>query len=330
MAIGIGRRQFTSVLGGVVAGWPLAARAQQSVKPAVGFLNPGAQADFEHHAEAFLKGLKQGGFTEGENITVEYHWAEGRYERLSQHAEELVKHRVAVIAVGSPPATFAVKSATSTIPIVFIVADDPVTDGLVTSFNEPGGNLTGVTVFTTAAMWNKRLELLHELVPKAALAAILINPRDAANPGTNEMTLAARKLGLELSFLAVSTDADLEAAFATAVERHIDAVVISDQPFFTARDHRIVALAARYALPAVYGWREYVAASGLISYGSSLTDAWQQVGRYTGSILGGAKPADLPVVQASRFELVLNLKTAKTLGLTVPPTLLAIADEVIE
>ncbi len=179
-------------------------------------------------------------------------------------------------------------------------------------------------------MWNKRLELLYELVPKAASAAILVNPRDAANPDTTEMRLAARKLGLGLSFLAVTTDADLEAAFATAVERRIGALVISDQPFFTARDHRIVALAARYALPAIYGWREYVAAGGLISYGSSLTDAWQQVGRYTGLILGGAKPTDLPVVQASRFELVLNQQTARTLGLTIPQTLLATADEVIE
>jgi putative ABC transport system substrate-binding protein len=327
------RREFITLLGGAAASpgvWPLVARAQQSVRPVVGFLNPGSAADFGHHAEGFLQGLKQSGFTEGENITVEYHWAEGRYERLPQHAQELVKHRVAVIAVGSPPATFAVKSATSTIPIVFILADDPVKDGLVTSFNRPGGNLTGVTVFTTAEMWNKRLELLHDLTPKAASAAVLVNPRDPATPDTTEMTLAARRLGLGLSFLAASTDADLEAAFAAAVERHIDALVISDQPFFTARHHRIVALAARYTLPAVYGWREYVAAGGLISYGSSLTDAWHQVGRYAGLILSGANPADLPVMQASRFELVLNLKTTRTLGLTVPDELLAIADEVIE
>jgi putative tryptophan/tyrosine transport system substrate-binding protein len=236
---------------------------------------------------------------------------------------------VAVIAVGSPPAAFAAKSATSTIPIVFITADDPVKDGLVTSFNRPGGNLTGVTVFTTATMWSKRLELVHDLMPKAASAAILINPRDA-NPDTTEMPLAARKLGLGLSFLTASTDADLDAVFAAAVERRIDAVLISDQPFFTARHRRIVDLAARRTLPAVYGWREYVAAGGLASYGSSLTDAWQQVGRYAGRILSGVKPADLPVMQASRFELVLNLKTALTLGLTVSPTLLAIADEVVE
>jgi putative tryptophan/tyrosine transport system substrate-binding protein len=323
------RRDFVTLIGSAAA-WPLTAQAQRLVRPVVGFLNPGSRADFGHHAEAFLKGLKESGFTEGENITVEYRWAEGRYERLPQLAEELVKFRVAVIAVGSPPATFAAKSATSTIPIVFIIADDPVKDGFVTSFNRPGGYLTGVTVFTTAAMWNKRLELLHDLMPKAASAAILVNPRDPANPDTTEMTLAARELGLGLSFLAASTDADLEAAFATAVERHIDALVISDQPFFTARHHRIVALAARYTLPVVYGWREYVAAGGLISYGSSLTDAWHQVGRYASRILGGAKPADLPVMQASRFELVLNLKTARTLGLTVPPTLLALADEVIE
>jgi putative ABC transport system substrate-binding protein len=325
----MGRREFITLLGGAAA-WPLAARGQQAVRPVVGFLNPGSAIDFGHHAEGFLQGLKQSGFTEGENISIEYHWADGRYERLPQHAQELVEHGVAVIAVGSPPATFAAKSATSTIPIVFILADDPVKDGLVASFNRPGGNLTGVTVFTTAEMWNKRLELLHDLTPRAASAAILVNPRDVANPDTTEMTLAARKLGVGLSFLTASTDADLEAAFAAAVERHIDALVISDQPFFTARHHRIVALATRYMLPAVYGWREYVVGGGLASYGSNLTDAWNQVGRYAGRILSGAKPAELPVMQASRFELVLNMKTARALGLTVPPTLLAIADEVIE
>ena len=330
MAFDIGRRQFISAFGAAAAVWPLAARAQQPKMPVVGFLNLGSRADAGHLAQAFLNGLKEAGFIEGENITVEYRWAEGRYERLPQQAEDLVRLGVAVIAVGSPPATFAVKSATSAIPIVFITADDPVKDGFVTSFNRPGGNLTGVTVFTTAAMWNKRLELLHDLMPKAAFAAILVNPRDAANPDTIEMTPAARTLGVGLSFLAASTDADLDAAFATAVERHIDALVISDQPFFTARHERIVAIAARYSLPAVYGWREYVAAGGLISYGSSLTDAWLQVGRYAGRILSGAKPADLPVMQASRFELVINLKTAKALGLTVPQTLLATADEVIE
>jgi putative ABC transport system substrate-binding protein len=323
------RREVITLLGGAAA-WPIAARAQQAAMPVIGFLNPGSAADFGHHGEGFLQGLKQSGFTDGENITVEYHWAEGRYERLPQHAQELVEHRAAVIAVGSPPATFAVKSATSTIPIVFILADDPVKDGLVTSFNRPGGNLTGVTVFTTAAMWTKRLELLHDLTPKAASAAMLVNPRDPANPDTTEMTVAARNLGLGLSFLAASTDAEVEAAFAAAVERHIEGLVVSDQPFFTARHHRIVALAARYALPTVYGWREYVTAGGLISYGSSLTDAWQQVGRYAGLILRGANPAELPVMQASRFELVLNLKIARMLGLTVPPTLLALADDVIE
>jgi putative tryptophan/tyrosine transport system substrate-binding protein len=323
------RREFITLLGGAAAAWPIASRAQ-SIKSRVGFLNPGSQADFGHHAEAFLNGLKHSGFNEGENIKVEYRWAEGRYDRLPQQAQELVKLGAAVIAVGSPPATFAAKSATSTIPIVFITADDPVKDGFVTSFNRPGGNLTGVTVFTTAAMWNKRLELLHEVLPKASSAAILLNPRDPGNPDTTEMTLAARELGVGLVFLAASTDADLEAAFATAVERNINALVLSDQPFFTARRRRIVGLAAHYRLPAIYGWREYVAGGGLMSYGSSLADAWREVGRYTGRILSGSKPADLPVIQASRFELVLNLKTARTLAIDVPPTLLARADEVIE
>ena len=324
------RRDFIILVGGTAAPWPLTTRAQQSVRPVVGFLNPGSRADFGHHAEVFLKGLKEGGFNESENITVEYRWAEGRYERLPQYAEELVKLKVAVIAVGSPNATFAVKSATSTMPIVFIVADDPVKDGFVTSFNRPGGNMTGVTLFTTAAMWNKRIELLHDLMPNAAFAGILINPRDPANPDRAEMATAARSLGLGLSFLEVSTDADVEAAFATAAERHIDGLVISDQAFFTARHRRIVGLAAHYSLPAIYGWREYVAVGGLMSYGSSLTDAWHQVGRYASRILSGANPADLPVMQASRFELVLNVKTARTVGLTVPPTLLAVADEAIE
>jgi putative tryptophan/tyrosine transport system substrate-binding protein len=201
------RREFITLIGGAAAAWPLTAIAQQPATPVIGFLNPGSAADFGHHAEGFLQGLKQSGFTEGENITVEYHWAEGRYERLPQHAQELVKHGVAVIAVGSAPAIFAAKSATSTIPIVFIAADDPVKDGFVASFNRPSGNLTGVTVFTTAPMWNKRLELLNDLTPNAASVAMLVNPRDPANPDMTEMMLAARKLGLGLSFLTASTDA---------------------------------------------------------------------------------------------------------------------------
>jgi len=213
---------------------------------------------------------------------------------------------------------------------VFITGDDPVKGNLVASFNRPGGNLTGVTVFATAAMWSKRLELLRDLVPRAVSVAILINPQDPAGPDTADMTAAARALGMQLSFLTATTDAEIEAAFAVAVERRIEALLVSDRPFFTVRHKQIAAVEARYALPVVHGWREHVAAGGLMSYGSSLTDAWHQVGLYAGRILRGDKPADLPVVQPTRFDLVINLKTAKTLGLEVPPTLLARADEVIE
>ena len=274
--------------------------------------------------------MRELGYVEGNNLRVEYRWAEGQYERFPRFSEDLVKRGVAVIAAGGPPATLAAKSATSTIPIVFIGSDDPVKEGIVASLNRPGGNLTGVTVFTTAAMWSKRLELLHDLVPKVASVAILLNPNDTANWDTNEMTPAARALGLQLVSLAATTDAGIEAAFSAAAERRIEALLVSDKPFFTVRHKQIVALAAHHALPAVYGWRENVAAGGLISYGSSLRDAWHQVRLYTGRILKGDKPADLPVVQPSSFELVINLKTAKALRLTVPPILLARADEVIE
>jgi putative ABC transport system substrate-binding protein len=245
-------------------------------------------------------------------------------------AEDLVKHRVSVIATGGPPATLAARSATSTIPIVFVGSDDPVREGLVASFNRPGGNLTGVTVFTTAAMWSKRIELVHDLLPKAASIAILFNPNDTANWNLNEMTPSARALGVQLLSVAATTGADIEAAFAAAGERRIDAFLVSDKPFFTVRHKQIAALAARHAVPAVYGWREYVVAGGLMSYGSSLTDAWHQVGLYTGKILNGAKPADLPVLQPSKFELVINLMTARSLGFTPPLSLLARADELIE
>jgi putative ABC transport system substrate-binding protein len=223
-----------------------------------------------------------------------------------------------VIATGGPPATLAAKAATSSTPIVFIGSDDPVKEGLVASLNRPAGNLTGVTVFTTAAMWSKRLELLRDLVPKIASVAILFNPNDSANWDLNQMLPSAAALRLQLSFMAAATDAEIEIAFAAARERRIEAFLVSDKPFFTVRHKQITALATRQAVPIVYGWREYVAAGGLVSYGSSLTDAWQQVGLYTGRILKGEKAAELPVVQPTRFELALNLKTAKALGLQVP------------
>jgi len=323
----IRRREFITLLGGAAA-WPIAAQSQQM--PVVGFLQSGSPAESGHFAAAFLKGLRNAGYVEGENLTVEYRWAEGRYELFPQFAEDLVKRRVMVIATGGPPATLAAKAATSSTPIVFIGSDDPVKEGLVASLNRPGGNLTGVTVFTTAAMWSKRLELLRDLVPKIASVAILFNPNDSANWDLNQMLPSAAALRLQLSFMAAATDAEIETAFAAARERRIEAFLVSDKPFFTVRHKQIVALAARQAVPIVYGWREYVAAGGLVSYGSSLTDAWQQVGLYTGRILKGEKAAELPVVQPTRFELALNLKTAKALGLQVPDKLLALADEVIE
>jgi putative ABC transport system substrate-binding protein len=323
------RRAFITLLGGAAATWPLAAHAQQAAMPVIGFLQPGSPADSRHYRAAFLQGLQANGYVEGENVSIEYRWGEGHYERLPQFAADLVNRRVAVLAAGGPPAMLAAKAATSTIPIVFI-SGDPIKEGLVASLNHPGGNLTGVAVFDTAAMWSKRLELLHVLMPKAASAAFLVSPQDAAEPDLTEMMPAARTLGMQLSFLTVTTEADIEAAFATAVARRIEALLISTKPFFTVRHDRIVALSARHTLPAVYGWREYVAAGGLMSYGSSLTDAWRQVGIYAGRILKGAKPDDLPVVQPSRFELVINPTTAKALGLTIPPKLLALADEVIE
>jgi putative ABC transport system substrate-binding protein len=310
--------------------WPLPATAQQSARPTVGFLQPGSPADSQHYAAAFQRGLKANGYVDGESVTTEYRWAEGSYERLPRLVEELVNRKVAVIAAGGPPATLAAKAAASTIPIVFITGDDPVRGGLVASFNRPGGNLTGVTVFATAAMWSKRLELLHDLMPRATSVAIIANPQDPAGPSVADMVPAARVLGMELTLLTATTDAEIEAAFAAAVERRIEALLVSDRPFFTVRHKQIAALEARYALPVVHGWREHVAAGGLMSYGSSLTDAWHQVGLYAGRILKGDKPGDLPVVQPAKFELIINLKTAKALGLDVPPTLLARADEVIE
>jgi putative ABC transport system substrate-binding protein len=317
------------LLGGA-AGWPMAAQAQQSSMPQIGFLQPGSPSDSGHYAKAFLEGLRVSGYNEGKNVAVAYRWAEGHYERMPELAAGLVDLGVTAIAAGGPAATFATKAATSTIPIVFIGGSDPVKEGLVASLARPGGNLTGVTVFTTAAMWSKRLELLRDLKPEVGSVAVLANSQDTTDPELAEMVPAASALGVNLSFLTATKPSDIESAFATAVERRVDGLLVSDKPFFTVRHAQIVARAARYSLPAVYGWREYVAAGGLISYGSSLIDAWHQVGVYTGRILKGAKPADLPVIQPSRFELAINAKTAKVLGLRVPGRLLALADEVIE
>jgi putative tryptophan/tyrosine transport system substrate-binding protein len=323
------RREFIGLIGGAAATWPLTATAQQTPLPLVGFLQPGAPSNAEHYVSAFQEGLLSTGHAEGKTLLVEYRWAEGHYERLHQLATDLVARGVSVIAAGGPGAVVAVKAVTSTIAIVFMVDDDPVRDGLIETLDHPGGNLTGVSVFTTAELWGKRLQLLHELLPVASLVTVLFSPNDS-NPETEPISEAGQALGLQLSFVNAGSDAQIEAAFAAASGRGNEAILVSDKPFFTARRRKIAGFAARYLVPAIYGWREYVEAGGLLSYGNRLSDAWQQVGIYTGKILNGEAAAELPVVQPTAFELVINMKAAYNLGLSVPPTLLARADEVIE
>jgi putative tryptophan/tyrosine transport system substrate-binding protein len=331
MGLNMRRREFIGLLGGVAA-YPLAVRAQQPKMPLVGFLQPGAPENAAHYVAAFIQGLRELGYVEGQNVAIEYRWGEGQYARLPALAQDLVNHQVAVIAAGGPPSALAAKSVTSTIPIVFIGGDIANADtlALVGSLKHPTGNLTGMTVFVTAEMWSKRLELLRELIPSAASATMLISPSEREEPNTKQMLAAAQTLGMQLSFVTAETDTEIEEAFKTMVDRRTAAFLISDKPFFTVRHDHIVMLAARYAVPTVYAWREYVAAGGLISYGSSLSEAWRKVGTYVGRILNGEKPADLPVQQPTKFELVINVKTAKALGLNIPDKLLAIADEVIE
>ena len=334
------RREFILLLGGA-ATWPLAEQqgrmhrigvlmAEQRAIHRVGVLLPGAPADSGHFASAFVQGLKIAGYVDGENVALEYRWAEGRNERLPQLAAELVQSGVAVIAVGGPPATLAAKSATSTVPIVAVMGDADMLLKLVGNFNRPNGNITGVAVFVTAAIWGKRLELLHEMMPRASVVAILTNPTDQGSPTIGELVSITRPLQLRLLPVTASTDVEIDTAFATAVDAHADGLLVSDWPFFTVRHDRIAELASRHRLPTIYAWREYVAAGGLISYGSRITDAWHQVGVYVGRILKGEKPLDLPIVQPTKFEMIINLRAAKALGLTVPNNLLVTADEVIE
>jgi putative tryptophan/tyrosine transport system substrate-binding protein len=324
------RRTFVAVIGAAAALCPIVGVAQQRAIRLVGLLLPGSPADSGHYAAAFAQGLRETGYSEGENVTIESRWAEGRYERLPQLATDLVNRGVAVIAAGGPQATLAAKSATSTVPIVAVLGDAATLLGLVGSLSRPQGNITGVAPFITAVIWGKRLELLREMIPNATVVAILTVPNDPSNPRIDELTPAAGALGMQLLPVTASTDAEIEDAFGTAVHGQSHGLLVSDQPFFTVRHDRIATLAARHALPAIYAWREYVAGGGLISYGSSLVDAWRQVGVYAGRVLKGERPADLPVQQPTRFELVINLKTAKTLGLTIPPSIIARAEEVIE
>jgi putative ABC transport system substrate-binding protein len=325
------RREFIALVGGASATWPIAARAQQRTLPVVGFVNSGSADDRLFEAAAFRKGLSQTDHFEGRNVLIEYRWAEGQYDRLPAMVADLVNRRVAVLVTYSTPATLAAKAATATIPIVFLVGGNPVESGLVASLNRTGGNLTGVTNLASE-VGPKRLELLHELVPTAVNIAVLVNPASAALAEQQSQVLqaAAPKLGLQLHFLNASTEAELDAAFAALVQRRADGLVIVPDAFFNSRRERLAVLALRHAVPTIYQFREFAAAGGLMSYGSNLAEMYYQSGVYVGRLLNGEKAADLPVQQATKVELIINLKTAKALGLSVPPSLLGRADELIE
>jgi putative ABC transport system substrate-binding protein len=323
------RREFITLFGGAAAAWPLAARAQQPAMPVIGFLDPASPDTFADHQRAFRHGLKEAGYVEGDNVAISYRWAENQIDRLPELAADLVRRQVAVIATLSNGA-FAAKAATTTIPIVFIVADDPVRLGLVASLARPGGNLTGIN-FLNAELTAKRLELLRELVPAATRVAVLVRPTGASTEAPmRDMDLAARAMGLQIQVFNASNSREIDAAFETFARERPDALFVSPDSFFRSRRMQLTHLATRHAIPATYALRDYAEAGGLMSYGASLMDAYRQIGAYAGRILKGAKPTELPVVQASKFELVINAQTARILGLTVPNALLVAADEVIE
>jgi len=325
------RRELIVLLGGASATWPFVARAQQSAVPVIGYLHSASSDTFASLTADFLSGLEDAGFIEGRTVTIEYRWAEGRYDRLPALAAELVNSRVDVIfATGSTAPALAAKAATTTIPIVFVAGGDPIRVGLVPSLSRPGGNVTGIT-FIASLLVPKRLEILYQLIPSATAIAALVNPNyPDADLQMRELQDAGAAIKQGIQVVRAGTESDIGAAFATLAQQHADALLVANDPFFASQRDQLVELAARHAIPVIYSGREFVAAGGLISYGASLADAYRQGGIYTGRVLKGAKPADLPVLQPTKFELVINLKTAKALGLTVPQSVLVGADEVIE
>jgi putative tryptophan/tyrosine transport system substrate-binding protein len=329
--IDLRRREFVALLGGAAAAWPLAARSQQPAMPVIGFVSGRSLDGSARHAAAFTKGLSEGGYVEGQNVFVEYHWLGGQNDRLPSLMADLARRRVAVIATAGDPPTLAAKAATETISIAFGVSGDPVGLGLIASLARPGGNATGINFFTSEVL-AKRLGLLHELVPKAVRVALLVNPTNTASaePTLRNVPEAARAIGLQIRVLKASTSADIEAAFATIAIERPDALFVAPNGFFNARRVQLATLAAHHRIPAAYPTREVVEIGGLMSYGTDLLDMYRQVGVYTGRILKGANPANLPVVQSTKFEFVINLQTARALGLEVPLHLQQLADEVIE